>query len=142
MSVYPRTIAKKAAQLALAKKAHDVLVMDLRKVTSITDFFVICSADSDTHVKAVADAVLDGLKKSGVTAWHDEGYEALNWVLLDYVDVVVHIFRRDIRKFYNLERLWADAEIEVVEDKQPKGSQAQARSRTTKRKEEKGWNQK
>ncbi len=115
-----KTLAHKIAQFALMKKASDVVITDLRKVTSITDFFVICSADSDTHVKAIADAISSGMEKLGHAVWHNEGYSHLNWVLLDYVDVVAHIFRKEIRTFYNLERLWGDAHFEYVEDKPKK----------------------
>lgn len=90
--------------------------MDLRKITTMTDFFVICSGDSDTQVKAIADAVMEGMKAKGIQTWHIEGFMALHWVLLDYVDVVVHIFHKDTRNFYGLERLWGDAKFEYVED--------------------------
>lgn len=110
------TLAKRIASLALTKKAHDVTIMDLRKVTSMTDFFVICSADSDIQVRAIADAVEEGLEKKGSTVWHREA-GSLNWVLLDYVDVVLHVFHKNTRSFYNLEKLWGDAEIEHVADK-------------------------
>ncbi len=111
-----RTLAKKVAEFALSKKASDVVLMDLRKLTSPSDFFVVCSADSDTQVKAIADAVCDGTDSLNVRLWHSEGFTALSWVLLDYVDVVVHIFKKDIRSFYNLERLWGDAKITALSD--------------------------
>ncbi len=97
----------------------------------MTDFFVVCSADSDKQVKAVADAVVDGLEEEGVRIWHNEGVSQLRWVLLDYVDVVVHIFQRQVRGFYNLERLWGDAKIERVEDAKP--AQKRKASRTVKK---------
>ena len=97
----------------------------------MTDFFVVCSADSDKQVKAVADAVVDGLEEEGVRVWHNEGVSQLRWVLLDYVDVVVHIFQRQVRDFYNLERLWGDAKIERVEDAKP--AQKRKASRTVKK---------
>lgn len=111
-----KTLAKKIAQFALTKKAHAVTVMDLRKVTDMADFFVVCSADSDVQVKAVADAVSDGTDSIGVSPWHREGLSQRQWILLDYVDVVVHIFHKEMRKFYAIEKLWGDAKIEVVED--------------------------
>ena len=111
-----KTLARKIAQLALTKKASDVVIADLRKVSSVADYFVICSAGSDTQVKAIADAVVLGMRKVGHEVWHDEGYSHLSWVLLDYVDVVVHVFKKEIRSFYNLERLWGDAEFEHVRD--------------------------
>ena len=90
--------------------------MDLRKLTSMTDFFVVCSADTDTQVKAIADAVVERLEEDGIRVWHNEGISQLRWVLLDYVEVVVHIFQKRVRQFYNLEKLWGDAKLEQVED--------------------------
>lgn len=112
----PRTLAKKIAAFALAKKAFDIIIMDLRKITDVTDFFVVCSANSDTQVKAIADAVLYGTEKLGTPVWKSEGLSERQWVLLDYVDVVVHIFHKEIRRYYNLEKLWGDAAIKTVKD--------------------------
>jgi ribosome-associated protein len=114
-----RTLAKKVAAFAYSKKATDVLLMDLRKLRAPADFFVVCSADSDTHAKAIADAVRVGAEGIGVSLWHSEGFRSLTWVLLDYVDVVVHVFKKDVRPFYNLERLWGDAKLIPVEDIPP-----------------------
>lgn len=111
-------MADKLARLALTKKAYDVKILDLRKLTTITDFFVICTADSDTQVKAIADAVMEGSKKLGERPWHKEGIQSLRWVLLDYVEVVVHIFLKDTRRFYGLENLWGDAVIKEISDKE------------------------
>lgn len=111
-----RTLAKKIADLAISKKASDIVLLDLRKLSAPADFFVVCSADSDTQVKAIADAVRDGTQEIGVSLWHSEGFRALTWVLLDYVDVVVHVFKREARTFYNLERLWGDATFISVHD--------------------------
>lgn len=111
-----KTLAKKIAGLTLTKKAYNVLIMDLRKITNITDFFVICSADSDTQVNAITNAVIDGTEKLGIKAWRTEGLMQKQWVIIDYVDVVVHIFLKEVRKFYNLEKLWGDAKIEIVTD--------------------------
>jgi len=111
-----RTLARKVAEHALNKKARDVVVMDLRKLQAPSDFFVVCSADSDTQVKAIADAIRDGMEMEGNPVWHFEGYQTLQWVLLDYVDVVAHVFHREARSFYNLERLWNDAVIQTLDD--------------------------
>jgi len=111
-----KKLAFKLAELALTKKAEDVKVLDLRDLTTITDFFVICTAHSDPQVKAIADAVMDGSKKIGERVWHKEGMTQKTWVLLDFVDVVVHIFLRETRSFYSLEKLWGDAEITEVKD--------------------------
>lgn len=101
--------ARKIVECLLSKKAQDVRLMDLRAITDVTDYFVVCHGDSDVHVRAIADAVLDGMEIDGVGAWHKEGYPFYRWVLLDYVDVVVHIFQKSEREFYGLERLWGDA---------------------------------
>lgn len=112
----PRSLAKKIAEFAISKKAFDVVLIDLRKLDAVTDFFLVCSADSETQVKAIADAIKDESQALGISLWHSEGYRALTWVLLDYVDVVVHIFHKEARKFYNLERLWSDAKTQAVKD--------------------------
>ena len=94
-------------------KAEDVVVMDLRSVNNaIADFFVICSGNSDTHIDAIAESVDHEVNKSdGQNPWHREGLSNKIWVLLDYVDVVVHVFNHDNREFYALESLWGDAKI-------------------------------
>ncbi len=112
-----RALARKVAALALSKKAHNVVLLDLRKLTTMSDFFVICSADSDTQVRAIADAIRDGAAQVGEKVWHDEGQGESTWVLLDFVNVVVHVFHNETRSFYNLEKLWGDAAFEHVEDK-------------------------
>lgn len=109
-------LARRVVDYSLTKKAQDVNVMDLRPLTSVTDYFVVCHGESDVQVKAITDAITDGLKEEGVRYWHREGYEYLHWVLLDYVDVVVHIFQKDERTFYGLERLWGDAETETYSE--------------------------
>jgi len=109
-------LATRAARLALEKKAHDILVLDLRKLTSAADSFVICSADSETQVRAIADHLVEKLAEDGAKAWHVEGLEGRRWVLLDYVDVVVHVFYSQTRDFYSLETLWGDAPATRVDD--------------------------
>ena len=104
------------AKLCLEKKAEQVILMDLREITSITDYFVICSGDSDLQVKAICDHIREQLEQQDIRIWHIEGYQALNWVLMDLVDVVIHIFRPEVRDYYTLERLWGDAKITRVED--------------------------
>ncbi len=98
----------------MTKKADDVKILDLRKLTAITDYFVICTAYSDTQVKAIADSIIEGAKKMDEHVWHKEGMSLKSWVLLDFVDVVVHIFLKDTRKFYGLEKLWGDAPMTDV----------------------------
>lgn len=99
------------------KKATQIVVMDLRKVkNAVADFFVIGTGNSDKQLDAIADSIHDevfkGLKE---TAWHTEGKKNKEWMLLDYSSVVAHVFRRDLRSFYSLERLWGDAEITEIE---------------------------
>lgn len=100
------------------KKAIDIVVMDLREVkNAISDYFVICSGTSDTQIDAIADSVEEEVfKASQVNPWHEEGKMNREWILLDYVDVVVHIFKKERRVFYDLEQLWGDAEIHTVEE--------------------------
>ncbi len=92
------------------KKALDILLLDLRAVTDTADFFFLCSGSSDLHVKALAEELCDQLRAAGHPPWHVEGFEARRWVLIDFVDIVVHIFRQEVREYYALERLWGDAE--------------------------------
>ena len=102
-------IARRAAELANDLKATDIVVLDLREVTDMTDFFVIASGTSDTHVRAVAAHVHTGLSATGVSTNMIEGVTQGRWALLDYTDCVVHVFHPTVRQFYQLERLWGDA---------------------------------
>ena len=108
----------RAAELALDRKAQDVTLLDLRNLSSATDFFLIATGRSDTHVSAIADHVIDELKKEGVRPVGVEGLRGGRWVLVDYVDFVVHVFHPAAREFYQLERLWGDAPIQVLEPQQ------------------------
>ncbi len=100
------------------KKALDILVLDLRKVkNAIADFFVICSGGSDKQLDAIAESVDEEVYKAlQENPWHVEGKNNKEWVLLDYFDVVAHIFRKDKREFFALEKLWGDAEMIEIED--------------------------
>ena len=95
-------------------KAADVVVLDLRNLCDVTDYFIVASGSSDTHVRALADGVSNALHSSGRKTHHIEGLRSGRWVLLDYVDFVVHIFHPTLRQFYRLERLWADAPTVAV----------------------------
>jgi len=117
-----REFADQISELIFNKKGYDVLIMDLRNLASFTDYFIICSADSEAQVKAVADEIDKDLRDKGIKCWHREGYLGLTWVLLDYVDVVVHIFKKDAREFYSLEKLWGDAPTDKVQDTIPEQS--------------------
>ena len=101
--------AQAAAALCLDLKANDVVILDLDGVTDMTDYFVIASGTSDTHVRAIAEHVAEEMKKAGVRRHHVEGLTQGRWVLLDFVDFVVHVFHPTLRSFYQLERLWGDA---------------------------------
>ncbi len=102
-------VARRAASLAADLKATDIVVLDLRAVTDMTDFFVIASGTSDTHVRAIAEHVQTGLKQSGVSTTMTEGLTQGRWAVLDYADCVVHVFHPTLRQYYQLERLWGDA---------------------------------
>ncbi len=99
------------------KKAADIVVMDLRNVkNAVADFFVLCSGNSDKQLDAIADSIDDEVFKAlKENPWHIEGKNNKEWMLLDYIDVVAHVFRKDRREFYALEKLWGDAEIVTIE---------------------------
>lgn len=112
-----REIAAAAARAASDKKAHDILVLDMRDVLVITDFFVICSGNTDRQVRSIQEAVEEKLAALGVKPARREGVQHRRWVLLDYIDVVVHVFRQEEREYYEIERLWKDAPcVEWEED--------------------------
>lgn len=110
--------ARHAAQFALEKKGEDVIIMDVRGLSNATDFFVIVSAASDVQINAIATNIEKMLRKDfKIHINHKEGTGSSAWVLLDYIDVLVHVFHKDKRGFYGLEELWADAKFETVTDK-------------------------
>ena len=108
---------QRISKLMLEKKALDVIIIDVRQITTLTDFFVICTSESDPQTRAITDHIHEQMKEDGMKAWHIEGYENLDWVLLDYINIVVHVFSRKSRGYYDLERLWADGKISKVHDK-------------------------
>jgi ribosome-associated protein len=105
---------RRAAELLLERKAYDISLLDLRGISTATDFFLIGSGSSDTHVTAVADHLLDEMKQGGVRPAGVEGLRAGRWVLVDFVDFVVHVFHPTAREFYQLERLWGDAPLHLL----------------------------
>ena len=109
MALASQEISEQAALSMLAKNTADVMIIDLRGLSSITEYFVIGTAGSEPQIKAVVEQVTEDLKARDITPWHTEGKQSWRWVLLDYVDVVIHIFRAEVRSFYSLERLWGDA---------------------------------
>ncbi len=100
---------RKAASHALDRKARDVLAMDLRGISSATDWFLLATGNSDIQVRAIAENILDRFREAGLRPNHVEGLEGGRWVLLDFVDSVIHVFHPAAREFYQLERLWGDA---------------------------------
>lgn len=104
--VTPEVIAKLAGE----KKAMDVVILKMVEVSLVTDYFIICSANSTTQVKAIADHVEEKLSEAGLEPLHKEGYREGHWVLLDYSECILHVFVEEDRRFYNLEQLWGDAE--------------------------------
>ncbi len=110
-------VAHAAAQAMLEKKAADVVILDLRDLSSTTDFFVIGSGESEAQVGAISQAVVDAVETGGTRIYHLEGFRERRWVLIDCIDAVIHVFHGDLRDFYGLERLWGDAPIEKIADK-------------------------
>ena len=106
----------KAVRAALDKKAADVVVLDLRDTPAFTDFFILCSGNSQRQVKAIADAVEEALRAAKIRPAHVEGYDRAEWILMDFFTFIVHVFTPQTREFYSLERLWGDADrIEMSE---------------------------
>ena len=106
-------LLKQILGLAIDKKAGRIVVFDVRGLSSLTDFFIVCHGTSEAQVKAIVDNIRKGTENK---PRHLEGYENQNWILLDYFDIVVHIFKKDERDYYELERLWADAPIKEIND--------------------------
>lgn len=107
-------LAQLAALAADEKKAKEVRILDIRSISSVADYFVLCSGTSNTHLRAIADNVEDQLSRKGLVLHHMEGYQNGRWILLDFGDLVIHVMQEDERSFYNLERLWGDAvQVEV-----------------------------
>lgn len=114
----PSDVAR-AAELLLDRKAEDVVLLDMRGLGGATDFFLIASGRSDTHVTAIADHLVDSLKEQGLRPLGVEGMRGGRWVLVDYVDFVVHVFHPEARAFYQLERLWGDLPVRELNPELP-----------------------
>jgi len=118
MPLKSKDLAIQAAEAALEKKALDVTVLDLSGLTVIADYFVICSGESTTQVKAVAEFIEQEFAKKRIRPLGVEGAAHSHWILLDYGDVIIHVFEKETRAYYNLEKLWMDAKVvEINEDK-------------------------
>jgi ribosome-associated protein len=106
----------KIVEVLQGKKGIDILLMDLREISDVADYFVLCTGTSEQHVKSLADEVAQSLKELGDAPWHTEGNDTRRWILVDFVDIVVHVFRQEARDFYSLERLWGDAQCTEFAD--------------------------
>ena len=113
-----RSKALIAAEAASAKKAGEILILDVEPLIGITDYFVICSGNTERQVKTIADEVMRKMLENGLKPYRREGERENRWVLLDYLDIVVHIFHVEEREFYGIERLWRDATTVPFEDRQ------------------------
>ena len=109
----PAQLARAAVDIASDKKASDILLLDIREVTTFADYFVICSGNNPRQIQAIADALEEDLEKQGARALHREGIAEAGWILLDFGDVIVHIFGTKEREYYRLERLWSEAKTVV-----------------------------
>ncbi len=111
------TLIKTITDALLEKKAREIVVLDVTKLTTLTDYFVVCHGTSETQIKALADNVAEQTNKIlGEKAWKKEGLDSRRWIILDYVNVVVHIFNEEKREFYGIERMWNDAEKIEIQD--------------------------
>ena len=106
-------LLRQILDLAIDKKAGRIVIFDVRDLSSLTDFFMVCHGNSEAQVKAIVDNIRKGTENK---PRHLEGYENQNWILLDYFDIVVHVFKKDERDYYELERLWADAPMKEIND--------------------------
>ena len=108
--------AKMAVKALCERKGEDIRLIKIRDISSIADYFVIATGSSNTHVKSLADNVEFRLDNGGISVSHIEGYRSDSWILLDYVDVIVHVFSEEARDYYSLERLWQDGETVSIAD--------------------------
>ena len=111
-----RELADKISSAMLEKQGVDIKILELEGLTMMTDYFVICTGTTNAHVRAIASHIGDELIGQKVKPWHIEGGEEMNWLLMDFIDVIVHIFSPEKRQFYGLERLWGDAKIYNIKD--------------------------
>ena len=114
--IFDQPLLSQILDLAIDKKAGRIVIFDVRGLSSLTDFFMVCHGNSEAQVKAIVDNIRKGTENKPL---HLEGYENQNWILLDYFDLVVHVFKEDERDYYELERLWADAPMKEINDERP-----------------------
>ncbi|HEY9060144.1 MAG TPA: ribosome silencing factor [Pseudobacteroides sp.] len=103
-----KEMVDKIVEILDSKKAKDINVISIENISILSDYFVICNGTSSTHIKTLADELEEKMEEQGLRCFHKEGYNSARWILLDYGDVIVHIFHEEDRGFYNLERLWSD----------------------------------
>jgi ribosome-associated protein len=115
----PKALAQRIARLSLEKKGEQVLILDLRELSAACDYFVLCTARSEQQVLAIAEHIAGKMRERGQPPWHVEGRSHRRWVLIDFVDVVGHVFHHETRDYYMLERLWGDAKVTEVKDRRP-----------------------
>lgn len=113
--------AKRVYELATDKKARDIVILELKDLTILTDYFIICSGDSTTQVRAIVEYIEENLGKAGFKPLSIEGLSYSHWVLMDYGDIIVHVFEEETRHYYELEKLWLDAPMIEVEETKGKG---------------------
>ena len=106
---------EKICDLMLDKKAFDIKIINVKNLTSLTDYFIVCSSGSAPQTKAITNHIRDELISCDLKPSNIEGYENLKWVLIDYVNIIIHVFDKESRDYYSFERLWADGEIKTVE---------------------------
>jgi len=109
-------IAQKAYEIMEEKKARNIEIIDISKISTLADYFIICSGTSTIHIRTIADELELKMGEAGYNLIHKEGYESARWILLDFGELVVHIFHEEDRSFYNLERLWADGRFRTPDD--------------------------
>tara|TARA_B100000902_G_scaffold284885_1_gene270883 strand:+ start:602 stop:958 length:357 start_codon:yes stop_codon:yes gene_type:complete len=111
-----KDILDKIINCLLDKKAMEINVIDVKKLTSLTDTFIVCSSESEPQSKAIMSHLTDTLSADKIKPLHIEGHENLKWVLIDYSDIVINIFNKETRQYYNIERLWGDAKIKKIKE--------------------------
>lgn len=113
----PQEIVEVITEALLSRKGKDITIMDVSELTTLTDFFIICHGTSDVQIKALSDAVEDDVRdKTGEKAWKKEGLTGRSWIILDFVNIVVHVMSKEKREYYGIERMWNDAKITKIED--------------------------